>query len=47
MVEIANEKAIKARIPEREKAGSENQYDEKPLKVKLPREKPGTTKVTR
>lgn len=43
---MRNEKATKARTPERDKAGIENQTEEYPLKAKSRSLKPGTTRVT-
>jgi len=45
--EIRKEKAINASIPDREITGIENQYEEKPLKVKSSNLNPGTMSVTR
>lgn len=43
---MRNEKAMKAKIPDKVIAGIENQYDVKPLNMKSASLNPGTTKVT-
>jgi hypothetical protein len=46
-VEITNEKATKAKIPDSEIPGIKNQYELNPLKIKSAKWNPGTTNVTR